>query len=169
MYYQWEPISLSFSSTLEAESNRGSHLEWSLHQIKALLEAGHSQTKIAEIIGVHKSTISRELTRNVPTRGRYANAYRPESAQRKTNQRHRDKRKHRRFTEDLKEDASRWLEEEKLSPELISGRWAVRGIDGVSHEAIYQWIWRGKRQNDPATKKLYTHLVVLNIITDCDL
>ena len=128
------------------------------HKIKALLEAGHSLTKIAEIIGVHKSTVSRELSRNVPTRGRYANDYRPESAQRKTNQRHRDKRKHRRFTEDLKEDAKRWLQKEKLSPELISGRWAVRGVDGVSHEAIYQWIWRGKRQKDPATKELYRHL-----------
>ena len=128
------------------------------HKINALLKAGHSQSKIAEIIGVHKSTISRELTRNVPTRGRYANEYRPQTAQRKTDQRHHDKRKHRRFTEDLKQEATEWLEKEKLSPELISGRWAVRGIDGVSHEAIYQWIWRGKHQKDPATKKLYTHL-----------
>src|SRR6056297_4008952 len=89
------------------------------HKIKALLEAGHSQTKIAEIIRVHKSTISRELTRNVPTCSGYANEY---------------------------------------SPELISGRWNVMGVDGVSHEAIYQWIWRGKRQKDPATKTLYKHL-----------
>ena len=128
------------------------------HKMKALLEAGHSQTKIAEIIGVHKSTISRELSRNVPTRGRYANEYRPESAQRKTDQRHRDKRKHHRFTEDLKQEATEWLKEEKLSPELISGRWQVRGVDGVSHEAIYQWIWRGKTQKDPVTKELYKHL-----------
>jgi len=84
--------------------------------------------------------------------------YCPEAAQWKTNKRHRDKRKHRRFTEDLKEDATQWLTEEKLSPELISGRWAVQGVDGVSHEAIYQWIWRGKRQKDPATKTLYKHL-----------
>jgi len=130
----------------------------SRHQIKALLDAGHSQTKIAEIIGVHKSTISRELSRNAPTRGCHANKYRPETAQRKTNQRHRNKRKHCRFTEDLTEDAIQWLEEEKLSPELISGRWAVRGIDGVSHEAIYQWIWRGKANKDPATAELYKHL-----------
>lgn len=105
---------------------------------------GHSQTKIAQIIGVHKSTISRELSRNVPPRGRYANEYRPEAAQRKANQRHGNKRKHCRFTEDLKEDAIRWLTTEKLSPELISGRWKVQGIDGVSHKAIYQWIWHGK-------------------------
>lgn len=128
------------------------------HKIKALLDAGHSQTKIAEIIGVHKSTISRELSRNVPTRGRYANEYRPEVAQRKTNNRHRDKHKHIRFTEDLKDQATHWLTTEKLSPELISGRWSVQGVDGVSHEAIYQWIWRGKTQKNPATKELYKHL-----------
>lgn len=126
--------------------------------MKALLDAGHSQTKIAEIIGVHKSTISRELSRNVPTRGRYANEYRPEVAQRKTNNRHRDKHKHIRFTEDLKDQATHWLTTEKLSPELISGRWSVQGVDGVSHEAIYQWIWRGKTQKNPATKELYKHL-----------
>jgi len=38
------------------------------HKIKALLDAGHSQTKIAEIIGVHKSTVSLELSLNVATR-----------------------------------------------------------------------------------------------------
>ena len=47
------------------------------HKIKALLEADLSQTKIAEIIGVHKTTISRELSRNVPNCGRYADEYRP--------------------------------------------------------------------------------------------
>lgn len=128
------------------------------HKIKALLDGDHSQTKIAEIIGVHKSTISRELSRNVATRGRYANEYRPEVAQRKTNQRHCDKRKHIRFTEDLKQQATQWLCEQKLSPELISGRWDVQGVDGVSHEAIYQWIWRGKASKDPATAELYKHL-----------
>ena len=79
------------------------------HKMKALLDAHHSQTKIAEIIGVHKSTISRELSRNVPTRGRYANEYRPQAAQQKTNKRHREKRKYIRFTEDLKQQATRWL------------------------------------------------------------
>lgn len=128
------------------------------HKIKALLDGGHSQTKIAEIIGVHKSTISRELSRNIPTRGRYANEYRPQAAQQKTNQRHRDKRKHIRFTEDLKQEAIQWLTTEKLSPELISGRWRVQGVDGVSHEAIYQWIWRSKACKDPATAKLYKYL-----------
>ena len=97
------------------------------HKIKVLLDAGHSQSKIAEIIGVHKSTVSRELSCNVATSGRYANEYRPQAAQRKTNKRHRDKPKRIRFTDDLKQQASQWLRTEKLSPELISGRWEVQG------------------------------------------
>ena len=128
------------------------------HKIKALLDGGHCQAKIAEIIGVHKSAISREFSRNTASRGRYAKEYRPELAHRKTSQRHTNKRKCIRFTEDLKEDAIDWLTNEKLSPELISGRWEVMGIDGVSHEAIYQWIWRVKGQKDPAISKLYKHL-----------
>ena len=33
--------------------------------IYSLLKTDHTQSKIAEVIGVHKSTISRELIRNV--------------------------------------------------------------------------------------------------------
>jgi len=42
------------------------------HQISALLKMGHSQNAIAKVIGVNKSTISRELRRNRGKRG-----YRP--------------------------------------------------------------------------------------------
>lgn len=35
------------------------------YQIYALLKAGHSKTEIAQIIGVHKSTMTRELQRNL--------------------------------------------------------------------------------------------------------
>src|SRR5947208_2628980 len=45
------------------------------YQIYALKKANHSQTEIASIIGVHKSTISRELARNGGQRG-----YRPKQA-----------------------------------------------------------------------------------------
>ncbi|MDZ7689743.1 MAG: hypothetical protein U5K69_01060 [Balneolaceae bacterium] len=78
-------------------------------------------------------------------------------AQQFTNRRHRDKPKHRRFTDDLKDQARRWLTTEKLSPELISGRWGVLGFDGVSHETLYQWIWKAKRTGDPTDKDLYKH------------
>ena len=34
------------------------------YQISALLNIGHSKTEIAQAIGVHKSTIGREIVRN---------------------------------------------------------------------------------------------------------
>ena len=46
------------------------------YQISALMKAGHKQFEIAAVIGVHKSTISRELKRNRGLRG-----YRPRQAQ----------------------------------------------------------------------------------------
>src|SRR5215211_1209672 len=45
------------------------------YQIYALKKADHSQTEMAAIISVHKSTISRELARNGGQRG-----YRPRQA-----------------------------------------------------------------------------------------
>src|SRR5699024_9831428 len=128
------------------------------HQIKALLDAGHNQSEIARTIGVHRSTISRELNRNVANADPEGKGYQPESAQQLTDQRHRDKSKHRRFTEELKAQARRWLTEEKLSPVLISGQWQALGIDGVSHETIYQWIWAAKLSGDPQDKNLYKDL-----------
>jgi len=128
------------------------------HQIKALLDAGHNQSEIARTIGVHRSTISRELKRNVANDEPPDKGYCPDAAQQRTDERHRNKPKYRRFTDALKAQARQWLTKEKLSPELISGRWGVLGIDGVSHETIYQWIWAAKRTADPTDKNLYRHL-----------
>ncbi|MDZ7692069.1 MAG: IS30 family transposase [Balneolaceae bacterium] len=117
-----------------------------------------TQAEIARTIGVHRSTISRELRRNVANEGSEGNPYCPKTAQELTTQRHRAKRKHRRFSEALKGQARRWLTTEKLSRSSISGRWGVMGIDGVSHETIYQWIWAAKLNKDPTDKNLYKHL-----------
>jgi transposase, IS30 family len=48
------------------------------YQIYSLKKIGINQTQIAETIGVHKSTISRELRRNQGQRG-----YRPKQAHQK--------------------------------------------------------------------------------------
>ncbi|HSG43419.1 MAG TPA: helix-turn-helix domain-containing protein, partial [Anaerolineales bacterium] len=48
------------------------------YQIQALLKMEHSQTEIASALGVHKSTISRELQRNRGKRG-----YRRKQAQKR--------------------------------------------------------------------------------------
>lgn len=112
--------------------------------IDRLLRKGASQTAIAEAIGCHKSTISRELSRNGYRRTRCGKVYNPESAQRKAWLRHYQKPKHQRFTQPMKQWAAKLLRTEKLSPELISVLGRRQDPEFVSHEAIYQWIWEMK-------------------------
>lgn len=117
------------------------------YQIGVLFESGKNKSEIAELIGVHKSTISREFDRNVGLRGQHAGKYVPRLAQGKTIARHKTKHKSVKFTETLKDQAANWLRNEQLSPELIEVEWKCMGIDGVTHECIYQWIWNCKKSN----------------------
>lgn len=127
------------------------------YQIEVLVNVGLNQKEIAIQIGVHPSTISRELSRNIAKRGRTAGAYQAVNAQRKTDRRHSEKPKKIVFTTALKQQIAHLLTEEKWSPELIS----KRQNDMVSHEWIYQWIWECKhsgKRNNKKYKKLYRHL-----------
>ena len=116
------------------------------YQISALLKTGHSRSEIANVLEVHKSTITREVWRNHGQRG-----YRPRQAhemalERRNKARPRLRPEHWSMIEQLlRQD---W------SPEQISG-WLVQknGIQ-VSHEWIYQHIWADKR----AGGDLYYHL-----------
>ena len=108
------------------------------YQISALLKAGQSQVEIARIIGRHKSTLSRELKRNRSRRG-----YRPQFAHGRARERIEGKAK-------TRITAETWQEvEEKInqqwSPEQIAGRLALEGKPPVSHEWIYQRIYRDKQ------------------------
>ena len=116
------------------------------YQISALLKMGHSKTEIAKSIGVHKSTISREIRRNIGKRG-----YRPKQAHRFALAR-RDKGRQRISTVD-------WERIEGLikldwSPEQISGYLGKEGILSISHEWIYQHIYRDKREGGNLWKHL---------------
>jgi len=131
------------------------------YQIEVLIEAGKSKSEIAELIGVHKSTIGRELNRNIGQRGQHAGRYIPRLAQGKTAARHKMKNKSVKFTQALKQQAASWLKNEQLSPELIEVEWKCMGIVGVTHECIYQWIWDSKKSNRKADmdyKNLYRFL-----------
>ena len=75
------------------------------YQIEALLKVGLKQKLIAEQIGVHPSTISRELRRNIALRGRTAGDYVAMNAQRKTDIRHQQKPKKVLFTVEMKRHA----------------------------------------------------------------
>lgn len=117
------------------------------YQIEALLKTNTSKAEIAEIIGVHLSTIYRELNRNTAKRGKTAGKYVARNAQRRTEKRHKTKPKKIRLTKPLKQRIAGLLRYEKWSPELISHRLAKEGESCVSHETIYQWIWAMKKSN----------------------
>jgi IS30 family transposase len=117
-------------------------------EISALLKAGLNQTKIAKIVGVSKSTISREIKRNTGLKG-----YRPKQANERALDRRKHADKHVRFTDELKGTVKKHLEQD-WSPEQISGWLTENNKPSVSHETIYQFII-DDRKNDGI---LYTHL-----------
>lgn len=116
------------------------------YQIYVLKKTGHSGSEIAEVIGVHKSTVSRELRRNRGRRG-----YRPQQAQKLAIERRR-KAVHR-------ISAKTWTVVDRLlrqewSPEQISGRlWKEQKIC-ISHEWIYQHVLADKRTGGDLYKYL---------------
>jgi len=116
------------------------------YQIYALLKAAHNQTEIAYLIGVHKSTISREIRRNRGLRG-----YRPKQAHQLALSRRKKTWK--------RIQTSTWVLIESFvrqdwSPEQVSG-WLRKNVGvQVSHEWIYQHILMDKR----AGGDLHRHL-----------
>jgi len=107
----------------------------------------YNQTKIAELIGVHKSTVSRELRRNVGLK-----SYRYQQAHNKAEDRRKRKL-------NLRIDGNTW----SFIEDLINNDWSPEQIHGwmqahmgytVSHEWIYQYIIKDKQ----AGGSLHTHL-----------
>jgi IS30 family transposase len=117
------------------------------YKIEALIGAGKNQTEIANALGLNKSTISRELSRNIPKRGVGAKIYVAKKAQIKTNNRHSQKHKFTTFSLKLKEQMMAWMSQKRFSPECVSAQWAKLNIQGVSHECMYQFIWNCKHTN----------------------
>ena len=117
------------------------------YQIQALMKAGKNQTEIADIIGVHKSTISRELRRNRGKRG-----YRPQQAHRRALERRLGKAQPR--IEESVWHQVRKLIRKEWSPEQVAGRIAMEQGISISHEWIYQYIYADKRSGG----KLYRYL-----------
>jgi IS30 family transposase len=112
------------------------------------LKSGLSIKMISSKIGVHRSTVYREIKRNSGKKG-----YRFKQAQSKTQSRCLTKVKKKKLTPLISSKINNMLKQ-KWSPEQISGRLKKEFKIAVSHETIYQYIW-----NDKANKgKLYLHL-----------
>lgn len=110
------------------------------YTISAMLQQGYSQTSIAKAIGKDKSVVSRELRRNEAT----ARSYDCELAQRQYEERMRTKRKHVRMTEEMRQIVEIGIEQD-FSPQQIVGRCRLKGVEIVSHERIYQYVWFDKK------------------------
>lgn len=131
------------------------------YEIEALLLAGKSQSFIAELLGFDKSCISRELRRNTRKAGPGAKVYSAEYAQWCVKRRNEERYPNHRFTDSMRWQIKHWMENEKLSPELITQRGRQMYKDFVSHETIYQWLWAAKvsqRSADTPFRDLYKHL-----------
>ena len=107
------------------------------YHIYALKKTGSSQSVIAKELGVHKSTISRELSRNRGGRG-----YRPKQAQEFTVARRRDKARSR-ISPDTWGLVESYLRLD-YSPEQVSGYLKLTSGPSVSHERIYQHVYADK-------------------------
>ena len=100
------------------------------YEISALKKAGHTQERIAQIVGVHPATISRELRRN-----KSSNGYHPRAAHEQMQQRHRHKRRAYKWTAGWRRQVESKLRLQ-WSPEQISG-WLLRHHGfSLSHERM---------------------------------
>lgn len=117
-------------------------------QIYILQKQGYSQQAIADALGVHQSTISRELNRNKGKKG-----YRYKQAQDLRDARRKAVHKPLKMTDDLIRLIESMLRE-KYSPEQISGWLKENHTVSVSHETIYLHVWADKK----AGGDLYTFL-----------
>ena len=112
------------------------------YQIYALMKAGQDQTQIAKLLDRHKSTISRELSRNRGLKG-----YRPKQACATATKRSEKSRNAATMPPWVAEQAACLLKLQ-WSPEQIAGKLPV------SHETLYQHVYSDKARGGTLWKNL---------------
>ncbi|MCQ3831160.1 IS30 family transposase [Microbulbifer elongatus] len=123
------------------------------YTIAAYRAQGLSVSHIAELTGRHRSTLYREFQRN--SCHRTDGGYRPSKADSRTRGRRRRSRRNRHYSE-RHFKLVRALLRKKYSPEQIVGYIRRHKLmkRRLSHETIYQYIWRNKKNGG----NLWTHL-----------
>lgn len=118
------------------------------YQIYVMKKADHSQKAIADLLGRHPSTISRELHRNRGLKG-----YRPAQAQRFSDARRQEAYKARKVTDQVKG----WIDaliRQELSPQQAVDYLEQHKNLSLHHETVYQLIYSDKA----AGGELYKHM-----------
>ncbi|WP_291830220.1 IS30 family transposase [Bosea sp. (in: a-proteobacteria)] len=116
--------------------------------IRSKLEEGLTRKEIAGKLGFHKSTITREISRNKGGRG-----YRPKQAHQKAIAREKSKHGPYRMNPVIMMKIIERLEA-KWSPEQIYNRLLLEGEEIVSTETIYKFILDDRRQDGSLWKNL---------------
>lgn len=124
------------------------------YTISQMIEKGYKKCEIARIIGVDKSTISREVKRNADRR---SGVYRHELAQRKADGRKRNKPHAISLTPEMKNYIVQRLTKDRWLPEQIANRSKIEGIDCVSTTTIYRFIAADKKNKGTLHKCLRRH------------
>lgn len=112
------------------------------YKIHALMKAGHDQSQIAKLLDRHKSTISRELSRNTGSRG-----YRPKQACEMSADRAQNSRN--------APTVDPWVHEAACA--LLCIQWSPEQIAfklPISHETVYQHVYADKAQGGTHWKNL---------------
>jgi len=119
-------------------------------KIEALLKAGHKASFIAKQLGIHRSSIYRELKRNQTKTGKYNAVFAQElSEEQKERFSH-----NRSFTFSMEKFIIEKLSKEQWSPEQIWGYCKENNIDMVSHESIYKFVYQDKDKGGLLYKNL---------------
>lgn len=119
------------------------------YRIAELRLRGYSGAEIGRDLGRHRSTISRELRRNCCNDSRYR-------ALRAIEQSHGRRRRCRqggRYSAKEFKKVARLLRED-WSPEQVSFKLKEAGELSISHETIYRYVWREKREGGTLHKHL---------------
>lgn len=124
------------------------------YSITALLRMGWKHARIAEHLGRSRSTISRELRRNVT---RHDGHYRAERAQQYSVARRLRERRRSWFSGEQMAQVEALLRR-KWSPEQVSAVLKQQGVCSISHETIYRYILRNKK----AGGTLYPHMRIMS-------
>ncbi|MCK9562465.1 MAG: IS30 family transposase [Bacteroidales bacterium] len=120
------------------------------YALKAYLECGKSKNETAELLGIDRSTVYRELKRNSGKQRQYN----PDFAQELAEERKERLCINRKFNSEMQKLVDNWIREEQWSPEQIKGFCDREKIKMVSHERIYQYIRKDKSEGGDLYKYL---------------
>jgi IS30 family transposase len=121
-------------------------------ELMILLKSGQSIKAISKLLGIHRSTLYRELQRNSRPRGSYDAHY----AEELSTVRKERFSKHRKVNRAMIDIIREKLENEQWSPEQIKGYCNKHKIPMVSHERIYQLIYEDKAAGGTLYRNLRT-------------